>query len=64
MGTDTATAEVFQGDGATEGNVLFGNDLNIDKNLVNICVNFNNGQMIMKYQIEDVADKLIYELGI
>jgi len=40
---DAATAEALQGNDATEANRngLFGNGLNIDRNLVNICVNFN-----------------------
>lgn len=44
MWADASTVEALQVDGATEGNGLFGDDLNIDKNLVNICVNFHNGQ--------------------
>ena len=43
MGTEPVTGAALQGDGATAGgNGLFGDGgINIDKNLVNICVNFN-----------------------
>ena len=40
--TYATTAEALKGDGVTERNGLFGNDLNIDKKLVNIYINFNH----------------------